>query len=182
MFIEWLLNEQDISRCAKGWTERQTKVPQFLPNCNNRIDTQCCKTRLSASSTMGQRFDSCSKRRRLLFGNDFKNSNMTWSFVYCDNDMELLLIPAKVINDLSSLLEDANITVSNLLTFSPDESDITDQLEILQVYNKTHFYRNVGTSTEIENFIYYWNSTAMPELLSDLLLHRWRCLFFVRWI
>lgn len=69
--------------------------------------------------------------------------------------MKLLLIPAKVINDLSSLLEDANITVSNLLTFSPDESDITDQLEILQVYNKTHFYRNADTSTEIENFIYY---------------------------
>ena len=44
-----------------------------------------------------------------------------------------LLILGKVINDLSSLLEDANITVSNLLTFSPDESDITDQLEILQV-------------------------------------------------
>jgi hypothetical protein len=36
-----------------------------------------------------------------------------------------------VINDLSALLEDANTSVSNSLTFAPDE--LTDTLEILQV-------------------------------------------------
>jgi hypothetical protein len=37
----------------------------------------------------------------------------------------------QVINDLSALLEDANTSVSNSLTFAPDE--LTDTLEILQV-------------------------------------------------
>lgn len=37
----------------------------------------------------------------------------------------------QAINDLSALLEDANTSVSNSLTFAPDE--LTDTLEILQV-------------------------------------------------
>lgn len=85
----------------------------------------------------------------------------------------------QIINDLSSILEDANTTVSNFLTFGPDESDITDQLEILQVNNYNRAMRFNMIILSILNFV---KSYVMRESLLVLLLHRWPCQFFVRYI
>lgn len=127
-FSIWM--QTDIARSHVGWIEWSPEISILLPDGGRRVSPQRRSTRLFAPLSLGQRIVSRPERRRLFIGmitNDRTNIQHYW--------LRFGIRYFQVINDLSALLEDANTSVSNSLTFAPDE--LTDTLEILQVRELT---------------------------------------------